>query len=85
VKPNGTPVKEIERPRILFEITFCRVIHVSDTGSHRIEGFEWLHERASRKHLDPNSPAGRSFDSPRETNTAGMKSWQSFGPVGHHL
>ena len=70
---KGYRREEIERPRLLFEVSFGRVIHVGDTGPYRVEGFERAHKRAGRKHLDLDAPAGRGADRLRETNSAGLK------------
>jgi hypothetical protein len=61
------------------------VIHVSDTSSDRIEGFERVHETARRKNFDLDPPTGGSFDRLRETNRHGMNTRRHVGPVGHHL
>jgi hypothetical protein len=61
------------------------MIHVSDAGTYRVEGFERANERTGRKHLDLDAAIGRNADRLRKTNCAGVKTRRTFGPVGHHL
>ena len=61
------------------------MIHVGDTGADRVEGLERAHERAGGKNLDLDASTGRGTDRLRETNGAGLKARQTFGPVRHHL
>src|ERR1700738_153153 len=79
---KGCRRKELERPRLLCEVTFERMIHVGNTGPDRVEGFERAHERASRKYLDIDAAAGRRADRLRETNCAGVRTRRGFRPVG---
>jgi hypothetical protein len=82
---EGNRCEEMERRRLLFEVAFIRMIHVSDAGAHRIKGFERAHERPGQKNLYLDTPCGRSLDRLCETNCAWVKAGQTFGPVGHHL
>jgi hypothetical protein len=61
------------------------MIHVGHAGTYRVEGFERAHERAGRKHLDLDAPAGRDADRLREPNRVGVKARRPLGPIRHHL
>ena len=72
-------------PRLLLEVAFERMVHVSDAGPDRVEGLERAHKRAGRKYLDLDAAAGRGADRLGEANCAGVKARRALGPVGHHL
>jgi hypothetical protein len=71
---KGNRREEAKRRRLLFKVSFERMIHVGDAGTHRVEGFERSDKSTGRKNLD--------FDAP---NRAGLLARRTFGPVGHHL
>jgi hypothetical protein len=64
--------EEIERRRLLFEVSFVGVIHVGDAGSDRVEGFQRPDKRTGRKNLDLDASAGGVTDRLRETNRHGV-------------
>src|SRR5262245_2318124 len=72
-------------PATFFPIVLARVIHISDTGPDRVEGFERANERAHREHLNANATIARGGDPLRQTLRAGLKPRRPRGPLGHHL
>ena len=65
--------KKCERRRFLFEVALERMVHVGDAGPYRIEGLERPHQRAGRKHLDLDAPAGGGADGLRKADRAGVQ------------
>jgi hypothetical protein len=61
------------------------MIHISDPGSHRVEGLERAHQRAGRENFDFDAASGRGADCLREAHRARMKARCTFRPVGHQL
>jgi hypothetical protein len=82
---KGYAREEIEGRRLVFEVSFVRVIHVGDAGPDRVEGFERADKCAGRKNLDLDTSARGIADRLRETDRHGMNTWRCVGPVGHHL
>src|SRR5437870_3278048 len=61
------------------------MIHVSNTGTYRIEGLERAHQCAGWKHVNLDASAGRQLDGARQTSRARLKSRYVFRPIRHHL
>src|SRR5262245_2697675 len=79
---EGNRCEEMKRGRLLFEIAFVRMVHVGDSGTDRVEGFERAYERSGEKNLYLDAPAGRPRPSARnalrwDKSRAGLRASRS--------